>query len=105
MARCSVPRASTPAPSWARPRSGSLPRMCTTRCTSTWSNSRCYPATVANRRPPTPTDAGWKDTVDLRPGEVARVIPRFDGYKGRYVFHCHNLEHEDMMMMANFEVL
>src|SRR5215213_1926265 len=54
---------------------------------------------------PPPTDAGWKDTVDLRPGEVARVIPRFDGYKGRYVFHCHNLEHEDMMMMANFEVV
>jgi spore coat protein A len=54
---------------------------------------------------PPPTDAGWKDTVDLRPGEVARVIARFGGYKGRYVFHCHNLEHEDMMMMANFEVV
>jgi spore coat protein A, manganese oxidase len=54
---------------------------------------------------PPPTDAGWKDTLDLRPGEVARVIARFGGYKGRYVFHCHNLEHEDMMMMANFEVV
>src|SRR5215217_3453714 len=54
---------------------------------------------------PPPTDAGWKDTVDLRPGEVAGVIARFGGYKGRYVFHCHNLEHEDMMMMANFEVV
>jgi spore coat protein A len=54
---------------------------------------------------PPPTDAGWKDTVDLLPGEVARVIARFGGYKGRYVFHCHNLEHEDMMMMANFEVV
>jgi spore coat protein A, manganese oxidase len=52
-----------------------------------------------------PTDAGWKDTIDLRPGEVARVIARFDGYRGKYVFHCHNLEHEDMMMMANFEVV
>ena len=29
---------------------------------------------------------------------------RFDGYPGRYVFHCHNLEHEDMAMMANFSV-
>jgi spore coat protein A len=54
---------------------------------------------------PLPTDAGWKDTVDLRPGEVARVAPRFGGYKGRYVLHCHNLEHEDMMMMANFKVV
>jgi spore coat protein A len=52
-----------------------------------------------------PTDAGWKDTVDLRPGEVARVVARFGGYRGRYVFHCHNLEHEDMMMMANFKVV
>ena len=52
-----------------------------------------------------PTDAGWKDTVDVRPGEVVRVLARFDGYRGKYVFHCHNLEHEDMMMMANFEVV
>jgi spore coat protein A len=54
---------------------------------------------------PPPTDAGWKDTIDLRPLEVARVIARFDGYRGKYVFHCHNLEHEDMMMMANFVVV
>jgi spore coat protein A, manganese oxidase len=26
------------------------------------------------------------------------------GYRGRYVFHCHNLEHEDMAMMASFRV-
>jgi spore coat protein A len=51
-----------------------------------------------------PTDAGWKDTMDLASGEEARVLVRFDGYRGRYVFHCHNLEHEDMMM-ANFEVV
>ena len=53
---------------------------------------------------PLPTDAGWKDTVGLSSGEEARVLIRFEGYRGRYVFHCHNLEHEDMMMMANFEV-
>jgi spore coat protein A, manganese oxidase len=54
---------------------------------------------------PRPADTGWKDTVDLTSGEDARVLVRFDGYRGRYVFHCHNLEHEDMMMMANFEVM
>jgi spore coat protein A len=58
-----------------------------------------------NGRRPLPTDAGWKDTVDVLPGQVVRVISRFEGYRGRYVFHCHNLEHEDMMMMANFEVV
>jgi spore coat protein A len=48
---------------------------------------------------------GWKDTVNLDNGGRADLLIRFDGYRGKYVFHCHNLEHEDMMMMANFEVL
>ncbi|MFG2648497.1 multicopper oxidase family protein [Streptomyces sp. NPDC048436] len=55
--------------------------------------------------PPAATDAGWKDTVDVRPYEVVDVLARFSGYKGRYMLHCHNLEHEDMAMMANFEVV
>jgi spore coat protein A len=54
--------------------------------------------------PPGPGDLGWKDTIDLLPGRTAEIITRFDGYPGRYVFHCHNLEHEDMAMMANFSV-
>ena len=54
--------------------------------------------------PPGPHDAGWKDTVSLEGGTV-RVLARFEGWRGKYVFHCHNLEHEDMMMMANFEVV
>ena len=54
---------------------------------------------------PGPYDAGWKDTIDLGPGQVANILVRFTGYRGRYVFHCHNLEHEDMSMMGNFEVV
>lgn len=63
--------------------------------------------TVLSRggRGPGPFDAGRKDTVDLRPGEAVEVITRFDGHRGRYMFHCHNAEHEDMGMMANFEVI
>jgi spore coat protein A, manganese oxidase len=30
---------------------------------------------------------------------------RFEGFRGKYVFHCHNPEHEDTMMMSNFEVV
>ncbi|MHA6626101.1 multicopper oxidase family protein [Pseudonocardia sichuanensis] len=56
-------------------------------------------------RPPLPHDAGLKDTVSLRPGEAVEIITRFDGYRGRYLFHCHNAEHEDMGMMANLEVV
>jgi FtsP/CotA-like multicopper oxidase with cupredoxin domain len=55
-------------------------------------------------RAPDASDGGWKDTVDVRPREVVDVLVRFDGYRGRYVLHCHNLEHEDMAMMANFDV-
>ena len=49
-------------------------------------------------------DSGWKDTLDLRPTEQASVIARFTDYPGKFLLHCHNLEHEDMAMMANFEV-
>ncbi|GAA5200298.1 multicopper oxidase family protein [Rugosimonospora acidiphila] len=49
-------------------------------------------------------DAGWKDTVDVRPSEAVEVVTRFTDYPGRYLLHCHNLEHEDMAMMADFTV-
>ncbi len=49
-------------------------------------------------------DEGWKDTVLVMPGERVRIAVRFDGYRGRYLLHCHNLEHEDSGMMRYFEV-
>jgi spore coat protein A, manganese oxidase len=58
-----------------------------------------------NGRGPGPYDAGWKDTIDLPGGELSEIMVRFTGFRGRYVFHCHNLEHEDMAMMANFQVV
>jgi spore coat protein A, manganese oxidase len=56
-------------------------------------------------RAPDPEDTGYKDTVFLKAGEKARVITRFEDYRGLYVFHCHNAEHEDMRMMGQFEVM
>ncbi|BCB76514.1 multicopper oxidase family protein [Phytohabitans flavus] len=53
---------------------------------------------------PRRSDHGWKDTIDLLPGEPAEIIIPFQDYPGRYVFHCHNLEHEDMMMMGTMRV-
>ncbi|WP_436761556.1 multicopper oxidase family protein [Streptosporangium sp. V21-05] len=58
-----------------------------------------------NGRVPAATDGGWKDTVDVHPYEVVEVLVRFEGFRGRYMMHCHNLEHEDMAMMADFEVV
>ncbi|MGP9017710.1 multicopper oxidase family protein [Streptomyces sp. BR1] len=54
---------------------------------------------------PRAADAGWKDTVDVRPYEVVDVLARFAPRTGRSMIHCHNLEHEDMAMMANFEIV
>ncbi|TWD79329.1 FtsP/CotA-like multicopper oxidase with cupredoxin domain [Kribbella amoyensis] len=50
-------------------------------------------------------DHGWKDTVDVRPAEVVEVLVKFSAHKGKYLIHCHNLEHEDMAMMAGFETV
>ncbi|MGH7910326.1 MAG: multicopper oxidase family protein [Candidatus Dormibacteraceae bacterium] len=50
-------------------------------------------------------DHGWKDVVDGDSGGHIDVLVKFEGYRGKYVFHCHNLEHEDMAMMDNFEVV
>ena len=47
-------------------------------------------------------DEGWKDTVLVMPGERVRVLMRFESYPGLFLYHCHNLEHEDMGMMRNF---
>ncbi len=52
-----------------------------------------------------PNDKGWKDTVMLYPGETVEVLVKFTEYKGLYLFHCHNLEHEDDGMMLNFEII
>jgi FtsP/CotA-like multicopper oxidase with cupredoxin domain len=46
--------------------------------------------------------AGWKDTVLVMPGERVRVIKPFHDFKGVFMYHCHNLEHEDMGMMREF---
>jgi spore coat protein A, manganese oxidase len=55
--------------------------------------------------PPSPEEAGWKDTVRADPKMVTRIIVRFEGYAGRYVWHCHVLEHEDNEMMRPYDVV
>lgn len=52
-----------------------------------------------------PYEAGWKDTVLVMPLESVEVLIRFDTYRGLYLLHCHNLQHEDLGMMLNVEVV
>jgi FtsP/CotA-like multicopper oxidase with cupredoxin domain len=52
-------------------------------------------------------DQGWKDTIRVgRPdgGELVTIAARFSGGTGRYMYHCHILEHEDEGMMSTFIV-
>ena len=46
-----------------------------------------------------------KDTILLRDNESVDVFLNFRDHLGPFVFHCHNMEHEDMAMMARFDVV
>lgn len=54
---------------------------------------------------PGPTEQGWKDTVQVAPYEMVRVIARFEDYTGLFAYHCHILEHEDHEMMRQFRAV
>jgi len=56
-------------------------------------------------QPPPAHEAGWKDTAQVYPGMVTRYIIKFEGFTGRYVWHCHLLEHASNEMMRPFEVV
>jgi spore coat protein A len=61
--------------------------------------------------PPPAHEAGWKDTVQVGPNEIVRVIAEFVNpidpagptYTGLFPYHCHILEHEDHEMMRQFQ--
>jgi FtsP/CotA-like multicopper oxidase with cupredoxin domain len=52
-----------------------------------------------------PYEAGWKDTALVMPLETVEVLVRFNVYRGIFLLHCHNLQHEDEGMMLNVEVV
>src|SRR5262249_8992913 len=77
-----------------------------------------YPARLVFTGPPVPPPVNEfraaKDTVQAFPGQVTRIISRFDlpasaqvppGTRLRYVYHCHILEHEDNDMMRPYDVV
>ncbi len=49
-------------------------------------------------------DEGWLDTVLVMPGERVKILLKFEDFTGLYLYHCHNLEHEDTGMMRNYRV-
>ena len=60
---------------------------------------------LADAVPPEAHELGWKDVVQCPVGQVTRIIMRFEGYPGKYLYHCHILEHEANDMMRPCEVV
>ena len=58
-----------------------------------------------NGRPPPVYNSFKKDTTLLGPGDEAEVFIRFRDHLGRFVMHCHNIEHEDDRMMVRWDVV
>jgi spore coat protein A len=58
---------------------------------------------IGQPKSPDPDEVGWKDTWVMYPGEVTRIIAKFD-LEGLYVWHCHILSHEDHEMMRPYYV-
>ena len=54
---------------------------------------------------PDANELGWKDTARANSKMLTRIIVPFEGYPGRYVWHCHLLEHEDNEMMRPYEIV
>jgi o-aminophenol oxidase len=61
-----------------------------------------------------PNEQGWKDTIrvngtqvvnGVQVGELVSIIGQFSGASGRFMYHCHILEHEDEGMMSTFVVM
>ncbi len=50
------------------------------------------------------SESGWKDTVLVMPYETVKIIIPFSTLTGVFVFHCHNLEHEDDGMMLQYQL-
>jgi spore coat protein A, manganese oxidase len=61
------------------------------------------PMDSSKTRPPETWESGFKDVVIAYPGEITRVKALFD-QAGRYVWHCHIVEHEDNEMMRPYRV-
>ncbi len=58
-----------------------------------------------NGNPPDASEQGLKDTVRVLPGETVRILIRFTRFTGRYLYHCHMLEHSHLGMMGQMEIV
>jgi spore coat protein A len=58
-----------------------------------------------NGKPPSRSEDCLKETFFLDPGDRIVVAGHFSDFTGKYVIHCHMLDHEDHGLMSQFEVV
>jgi spore coat protein A len=87
-ARSRSPSPTTGSATAPRPRPCAWPATLTTSSTTSW---------TATKRA--------QDTVRVNPNEIVELAVRFQTYSGRYIHHCHILEHEDRDMMRPIVIM
>lgn len=63
-----------------------------------------FPFQVLDRNGVPEPFRAWKDTVNVPKHEQVRFVVRYDDFPGKWMFHCHILDHEDHGMMGILEV-
>jgi FtsP/CotA-like multicopper oxidase with cupredoxin domain len=56
-------------------------------------------------QPPPPLETGRKDVIQLRGRDQVEIFMRFRDFTGKYLIHCHNMNHEDTTMMVRWDIV
>jgi FtsP/CotA-like multicopper oxidase with cupredoxin domain len=69
--------------------------------------SRGLPVSLGGpgEQPPPPLETGRKDVIQLRGRDQVEIFMRFRDFKGKYLIHCHNMNHEDTVMMVRWDII
>jgi spore coat protein A len=63
------------------------------------------PIAIKDAMPIGPGESGWKDTVSVPANSMVTLAGRFGAQTGRFMYHCHILDHEDEGMMRPLVVM
>jgi FtsP/CotA-like multicopper oxidase with cupredoxin domain len=57
-----------------------------------------------NGAPPPPLETGRKDVIRLNGNDEVEIFMRFRDFRGKYMIHCHNMNHEDNFMLVRWTI-
>jgi FtsP/CotA-like multicopper oxidase with cupredoxin domain len=57
-----------------------------------------------NGAPPSPLESGRKDVIVMPGGNEVELFIRFRDFRGKYMIHCHNMNHEDNFMLVRWTI-